>query len=94
MAPHFYNILFGQHNFAKLTLGSLKLRLDATILLGEDTVAPTIQLGGNLGRNRVETDDLQLSTVGAEKASMATLRKFCVTFGELGELIPQMVERK
>ena len=40
------------------TLGSLKLRLDATILLGNTTVAPTIQLGGNFGRNRVETDDL------------------------------------
>ena len=40
------------------TLSSLKLRLDATILLGDDTVAPTIQLGGNLGRNRVESDDL------------------------------------
>ena len=40
------------------TLSSLKLRLDATILRGDDTVAPTIQLGGNLGRNRVETDDL------------------------------------
>ena len=45
-------------SLSSTTLSSLKLRLDATILLGEDTVAPTIQLGGNRGRNRVESDDL------------------------------------